>query len=137
MPLRHWLVKSEPTVYPYDQLVADGRTAWTGIRNNQARLWLLEMAPGDLLLFYHSNVGKEVVGVASVVRTAYLDPTAEDPRWVCVDVAPVRTLPRPVALQQFRDDPLLKETYLVKQGRLSTMPLSPEQFARVLTLAGE
>lgn len=134
--MRHWLIKSEPTVYSFDQLVADGRTAWTGIRNNQARLWLMEMQPGDLLLYYHSNVGKEVVGVATVVATAYPDPTAEDPRWVCVDVGPVRALKTPVSLQQFRDDPLLRETYLVKQGRLSTMPLSPEQFARVLALAG-
>jgi len=135
--MRHWLVKSEPTVYSFDQLVAEKRTAWTGIRNNQARLWLLEMQPGDRLLYYHSNVGKEVVGVAEVVGTAYPDPTAEDPRWVCVDVAPVRALARTVSLQQFRDDPLLKDTYLVKQGRLSTMPLSPEQYARVLALAGE
>jgi len=135
--MRHWLVKSEPTVYSFDQLVAEKRTAWTGIRNNQARLCLLEMQPGDRLLYYHSNVGKEVVGVAEVVGTAYPDPTAEDPRWVCVDVAPVRALARTVSLQQFRDDPLLKDTYLVKQGRLSTMPLSPEQYARVLALAGE
>ena len=135
--MRHWLVKSEPTVYSFDQLVAERRTAWTGIRNNQARLWLMEMQPGDRLLYYHSNVGKEVVGLAEVVKTAYPDPTADDPRWVCVDVAPVRPLKTPVSLQQFRDDPLLKDTYLVKQGRLSTMPLSPEQFARVLALAGE
>lgn len=135
--MRHWLVKSEPTVYSFDQLVAERRTAWTGIRNNQARLWLMEMQPGDRLLYYHSNVGKEVVGLAEVVKTAYPDPTADDPRWVCVDVAPVRPLKTPVSLQQFRDDPLLKDTYLVTQGRLSTMPLSPEQFARVLALAGE
>lgn len=135
--MRHWLIKSEPSVYSFDQLVAEGRTGWTGIRNHQARLWLLEMQPGDRLLFYHSNVGKEVVGIAEVVRAAYPDPTAEDPRWVCVDVAPVRALKTPVRLQQFRDDPLLKETYLIRQGRLSTMPLTPEQYARVLALAGE
>lgn len=135
--MRHWLIKSEPNVYSFDQLVAEGRTAWTGIRNHQARLWLLEMQPGDRLLFYHSNVGKAVVGIAEVVGTAYPDPTAEDPRWVCVDVAPVRALKTPVSLQQFRDDPLLKETWLIRQGRLSTMPLTPEQYARVLALAGE
>lgn len=131
-----WLVKSEPTVYGYDQLVADKQTAWTGIRNNQARLWLLEMKVGDELLFYHSNVGKEVVGLARVVRTAYPDPTAEEERWVCVDIAPVRKLAKPVSLAQFREDALLKETYLVKQGRLSVMPLNPRQYARVLKLAG-
>lgn len=132
--MRHWLVKSEPGVYAFEQLVKDGRTCWSGIRSNQARLFLNEMRVGDALCFYHSQIGKEVVGIAEVVREGYPDPTAEDPRWVAVDIAATRALPRPVSLGQFRDDPLLKDTYLVRQGRLSVMPLSPEQYARVLTL---
>jgi predicted RNA-binding protein with PUA-like domain len=134
--MRHWLVKSEPTSYSFDQLRKEGRTAWTGIRNNAARLHLLAMQPGDEVLYYHSGDPKEVVGVARVVRAAYTDPTAEDPRWVCVDLEAGRPLARPVPLATFRADPLLAETRLVKESRLSVSPLSPEQFARVLALGG-
>jgi predicted RNA-binding protein with PUA-like domain len=135
--MRHWLVKSEPTVYSFAQLTKDGRTRWDGVRNNQARLWLGEMKRGDRLLYYHSQEGKEVVGIAEVVQEAYQDPTATDGKnWLCVDIAPVRPLARPVPLQQFRDEPLLASTYLVRQGRLSVMPVTDEQFARVVELGG-
>lgn len=133
--MNHWLAKSEPSVYPWSQLEADGRTSWTGIRSAEARNNLRLMRVGDLVAFYHSNEGKCVVGIATVVGEAYPDPTAEgDPRWLTVDLAPVRALATPVTLAQFRADALLAETKLVKQGRVSVTPLSPEQFARVLEL---
>lgn len=133
--MRHWLAKSEPSVYSYDDLCRDGVTAWTGVRNAQARNFLQEMAVGDPVLYYHSNEGKSVVGVARVVRTAFQDPTIpNDPRWVAVELAPDRALARPVSLAAFKADPLLKDTFLVRQGRLSVMSLSPEQYARVLAL---
>lgn len=134
--MRHWLIKSEPTVYPWSQLVADGRTAWTGIRNPTARLNLLAMQPGDLCLYYHSNEGKDVVGIAEVVAPAYRDPTAEEDRWVCVDVRAVRPLPKPVPLSVFKADPLLVQTQLVKQSRLSVAAFTPEEYAHVLVLGG-
>lgn len=135
--MRHWLIKSEPGAYAFDQLLVDGRTSWTGIRNNTARLNLLAMSPGDLCLYYHSNEGKAVVGIAEVVKAAYRDPTAEEERWVCVDVAPVRALPSPVTLATFKADPVLAASELVRQSRLSVAPFTPEQYARVLELGGD
>ncbi|MFZ5481048.1 MAG: EVE domain-containing protein [Myxococcota bacterium] len=134
--MRHWLVKSEPTVYSFARLREEGGTRWDGIRNAQARIWLGEMKRGDRVLFYHSQTDKAVVGEAEVAKEAYPDPTADDGKWLCVDLAPVRALPTPVTLGQFRDEPLLAGTYLVKQGRLSVVPLSPEQYARVIQLGG-
>jgi predicted RNA-binding protein with PUA-like domain len=135
--VNHWLAKSEPSVYPWSQLVTDGRTSWTGIRSAEARNNLRVMEVGDRVAFYHSNDGKCVVGVATVVGEAYPDPTAEgDPRWLTVDLAPVAPLTTPVSLAQFRADPLLATTKLVVQGRVSVTPLSPEQFARMLELGG-
>ncbi|MSP53998.1 MAG: EVE domain-containing protein [Myxococcales bacterium] len=129
--MRHWLIKSEPTSYPYSQLVLDRQTAWTGIRNNTARLNLLAMAPGDLCLYYHSNVGKEVVGIAEVVTPAY----PEVDRWVCVDIKPVHALAMGVSLAAFKADPLLSRSELVRQSRLSVAPVTPEEYARVLALS--
>lgn len=134
--MRHWLVKSEPSVYPFTQFVAERRTAWTGIRNNAARLHLLAMKVGDEVLYYHSGEGKEVVGVARVVAEAYVDPTADDPRWMCVDLEAVRAVARPVALATFKSDTVLMESRLVKESRLSVSPLTPEQYAHVIELAG-
>lgn len=132
-----WLAKSEPDVYGWDLFVREGRTAWTGVRSAEARNNLRGMARGDRVLFYHSNLGKEVVGIAEVVAESYPDPTAEgDPRWLAVDLAPVKALPRPVTLAQFRADPILAESKLVKQGRVSVIPLTEVQFARVLELGG-
>lgn len=130
--MRHWLIKSEPSAYPWSQLLLDGKTAWTGVRNPTARLNMLAMAVGDLCLFYHSNEGKEVVGIARVVGTAYRDPTADEDRWVCVDVAPVSALERTVTLAMFKADTALSATQLVKQSRLSVAALTPEEYARVL-----
>jgi predicted RNA-binding protein with PUA-like domain len=130
----HWLVKSEPGTYSWDDLVKDGRTRWDGVRNAQARNNLSAMALGDLALFYHSGESKEVVGVAKVVKTAYPDPTADDARWVAVDLAPVASLREPVSLADVKRDAALAEIALVRQGRLSVMPTSAREFARILAL---
>ena len=104
MARRYWLLKSEPNKYSWDDLVADGSTYWDGVRNYMARNFLKEMKKGDLALFYHSNVGKEVVGVGRVARESYPDPTSEDDRWVVVDVEPVKPLAKPVTLAQIRGE---------------------------------
>jgi predicted RNA-binding protein with PUA-like domain len=132
-----WLVKSEPDVYSFDTLIAEGRTFWSGVRNAQARNNLAAMRLGDRVLYYHSNEGREIVGVVTIVAEAYPDPTSpDDPRWVVVDVAPHARLARPVGLATCKEDPVLRETALVRQGRLSVMPMSAEQYARVMELGG-
>lgn len=131
---QHWLVKSEPVKYSWDKFNKDGRTFWDGVRNFQARNNLREMKEGDLVLFYHSNEGKEVVGVAKVVKEFYQDPTSEDPNWVVVDLAPVETLKNPVTLERIKADDRLKDVGLVRQGRLSVMALKSEEFDRILEL---
>ena len=133
--MNYWIAKSEPEVYPWAQLVKDKKTAWTGIRSAEARNNLRLMKIGDQVAFYHSNEGREVVGIAHVVTEFYPDPTAEgDPRWVCVELAPLRPLAKPVTLTQFKADALLRETKFVKQGRLSVTPLSAADFARIVEL---
>lgn len=134
MAKQYWLVKQEPDAYAWDALVADGSTSWTGVRNFQARNNLRAMKAGDAVLYYHSNIGKEVVGVAKVVREAYPDPTAEDGDWSCVDLAPTKRLKQPVTLEQLKADPDTKELPLIKQSRLSVMPLTEAVFRRVLEL---
>ena len=130
----HWMVKQEPTAYSWAQFVKDGRTAWTGVRNFQARISLRAMQVGDPVLFYHSVVGKEVVGLAKVVRAAYPDPTATEGDWVCVDLAPDRALSKPVTLDQIKATPALKDIKLLRQSRLSVMPLTAAEFAAILSL---
>jgi len=134
MARSHWLVKSEPFKYAWDELVKDGSTYWDGVRNYEARNNLRAMEEGDLLLYYHSNEGKEVVGVARVCGEHYPDPTADDDTWVVVDVEPVRPLVEPVSLAAFREDPVLCGSALVKRGRISVVPITPEEFERVLAL---
>ena len=129
----HWLIKSEPTVYPWSQLVSDGKTGWEGVRNFAARLHLRAMKVGDLALFYHSNEGKEIVGVARVVRTAYQDPTTEED-WSAVEVAPVAPLATPVTLERIKADPALAKIELLRQGRLSVVPLLKAEFDHILKL---
>lgn len=133
---KRWLLKSEPEVYPYARLVADGRTVWDGVRNPQARNNLAAMAVGDLVFFYHSH-DKEVVGVAKVLRTAFPDPTADDPRWLAVELAPVEALPAPVSLDAIKADPALKTLQLVTHSRLSVMPVEAAQWARIEALSRE
>ena len=133
--MNYFLVKSEPFKYSWEKFLSDGRTFWDGVRNFQARNNLKAMKEGDLVLFYHSNEGKCVVGVAKVVREFYQDPTTEDPNWVVVDLAPVETLKKPVTLEQIKNDSQLAEIALVRQGRLSVMALKREEFDRILELA--
>ena len=130
----HWLVKSEPAKYSWDDFVKDGSTYWDGVRNAQARNNLLEMKVGDRVLYYHSNEGKEVVGVAKVMKTAYPDPTTDDERWVVVDLAPVKPLKQPVTMVEIKADPKLQKIPLVTQSRLSVMPLDKPAFDRILSL---
>ena len=134
MPRRHWLVKSEPSTYAWDDFTRDRGTVWDGVRNAQARNHLAAMARGDLVLYYHSNVGKQVVGVARVKKTAYPDPTSDDPRWVVVDLVPVKPLAQPVTLADIKADPKLAKIPLVTQSRLSVMPLDGASFERILAL---
>jgi len=135
MKMQHWLVKSEPDAYAWADLVRDGRTAWTGVRNFAARLHLNAMRPGDRVYFYESVTTKAVVGIAEVVRAAFPDTTADEPGWVAVELKAVRPLPSPVTLAQIKADPLLAGIPLIRQSRLSVMPLSAGEFARIASLA--
>jgi len=132
--MNYWLVKQEPSAYSWDDLVKEKVTDWTGVRNAQARNNLAAMKVRDKVLFYHSVHGKAVVGVAKVVKSAYPDPTADDPKWICVDLAPVKAVKNPVTLDQIKADPQLKDIPLVRQSRLSVMPLEKEAFDRILEL---
>jgi predicted RNA-binding protein with PUA-like domain len=134
MPRGHWLVKSEPFKYSWDDFAKDGSTYWDGVRNAQARNNLAEMAVDDLVLYYHSNEGKEVVGVARVTKTAYPDPTTDDERWVVVDLEPVKPLSQPVTLKAIKADAALAKMPLVTHSRLSVMPVDKKSFDRVLRL---
>jgi predicted RNA-binding protein with PUA-like domain len=129
-----WLVKSEPYKYPFDALVRDKKTTWDGVRSFEARNNLRAMSKGDLLLFYHSNEGKEIVGIAKVSASAYPDPTAEDGDWSVVDLAPVKPLTAPVSLAAIKADAKLSEMQLVRRSRLSVVPVTAAEFKRVLEL---
>jgi predicted RNA-binding protein with PUA-like domain len=131
---QHWIVKQEPSAYSWTQFVADGQTAWTGVRNFQARNHLRAMRVGDLALFYHSVIGKEVVGIASVVRESYPDPTATEGSWICVDLQPQKALPHPVSLETLKAHPTLCKIGLIRQSRLSVIPVSPEEFDQIVAL---
>lgn len=135
MTTQHWLVKSEPEAYAWADLVRDRRTEWTGVRNYQARIHLNAMRRGDRVYFYESVTTKAVLGVAEVTRVAAPDPTAEEPGWVSVKVKAVRALPRPVTLAEIKADPALAGIALLRQSRLSVMPLTPAEFARIESLA--
>ena len=134
MPLHYWLVKQEAEAYSWTDLMKDGRTAWTGVRNYQARNNLRGMTQGDPVLFYHSGEGKEVVGIARVSKEAYPDPTATEGDWSGVDLVPVRALKKPVARGVIKADKALKEILLIRNSRLSVMPLTEAQFNRILEL---
>lgn len=132
--MNYWLVKQEPQDYSWADFTTEKRTAWTGVRNFQARNNLRSMKKGDRVLFYHSGSGKEVVGVARVAKEAYPDPTAEDEAWCCVDLMPIRPLRVPVSLAAIKHDKALKDIALVRQTRLSVMPITSAEFNRVLKL---
>ena len=132
--MNYWLVKSEPFKYSWDKFNKDGRTFWDGVRNYQARNNLREMQLGDLVLFYHSNEGKAVVGIARVVKESYQDPTTDDTNWLVVDLEPVESLKNPVTLEVIKADSRLQNIGLVKQGRLSVMGMKVEEFDWIVEL---
>jgi len=134
--MNYWLVKQEPEDFSWADFVKEKGTAWTGVRNFQARNNLHAMRKGDPVLFYHSGSGKEIVGIARVARAAYPDPTAADGDWSCVDLKPVKALKRPIPLAVIKADTILRDMALVKQSRLSVMPVSEAQFKGVLHRGG-
>ena len=131
MARSYWLMKSEPFKYSWDDLVKDGQTYWDGVRNYEARNNLAAMKQGDLALYYHSNEGKEVVGIAEIVGEGYPDPTADDPQWVVVDIVPIVPFTQPVTLKEIKADPKLPDIKLVTRGRLSVVPLTSQEFRHV------
>ena len=135
--MAYWLVKSEPSVYSWEQFEKDKETVWSGVRNYAARLHLRGMKKGDQVLYYHSNEGLEIVGIAKVIKEAYQDPTTNDDRWVAVDLKPFRRLKHPVSMDQVKEDPRLKEMALVRISRLSVQPVSDEEWKVVMAMAGE
>ena len=130
-----WLVKQEPLTYSWSDFIAEGTTSWTGVRNYAARNNLRKMREGDEVLFYHSGEEKAVVGIARVVRTAYPDPTAREGDWSTVDLVPVKFLPRPVTLRAIKGNLRLKGIPLVRQSRLSVMPLAEPAFREIVSMA--
>jgi predicted RNA-binding protein with PUA-like domain len=134
--MNYWLVKQEPESYSWSAFVKDGKAAWTGVRNFAARLHLRAMKKGDQVFYYHSNTGKEIVGVARVTKEAYPDPTATEGDWAAVDLAPVKPLKKPVGLEVIKADKILKEMKLVKISRLSVSPVTKEEFERIIELSG-
>lgn len=133
--MNYWLVKQEPTAYSWEEFLKDGKTAWTGVRNFQARNFLRAMSEGDQVLYYHSVTGKCVVGIAQVVRTAYPDPTSLDGDWSCVDLKPLRTLKHPVSLEEIKSEPALAEIGLLRQSRLSVMGLTKAAFEKIVQIS--
>lgn len=134
--MAYWLVKSEPDAFSWDQQVENGVEPWTGVRNAQAANNLKAMRVGDRAFFYHSNIGKEVVGVVEVVREAYPDPTDETGRWVCVDVKAVAPMPRPVPLAAIKAEPAMADIALIRQSRLSVMPVSASHWDTICRMGG-
>jgi predicted RNA-binding protein with PUA-like domain len=134
----YWLIKSEPDTWSWTQQKKRGAKgeAWSGVRNHQAKLNLMRMAAGDQCFFYHSNEGREIVGIAEVIKTAYPDPTAETGPWVCVDVIAKADIPRPVSLDAIKADARLSEMMLVKNSRLSVQPVTPEEWRIVCEMGG-
>lgn len=129
------MVKQEPSAYSWEDFVRDQGTTWTGVRNYQARIHLRSMKVGDQVLFYHSVTDKAAVGIAKVTRAAYPDPTADEGEWVCVNLVPVKALPRPVTLAEMRNEPSLQDFGLLRHTRLSVIPMTADHFETVLALA--
>lgn len=135
--MNYWLIKSEPFKYSWEQFETDKETFWDGVRNYQARNNLRDMQVGDLCLYYHSNEGKEVVGIAEVIKPAYQDPTTDNTQWVAVDVKPYKKLDKTVTLAQIKADPRLSDIGLIRQPRLSVISISEDHFNIILELANE
>ncbi len=136
MTTQYWLVKSEPSAYAWADLVRDRRTAWTGVRNHQAKLHLQAMRRGDPVLFYESVTTKAVLGLATVTKTAFPDTTADEPGWFAVELAAEKPLKHPVTLAAIKADPALADIALLRQSRLSVLPLTPDAFKRLVKLGG-
>lgn len=134
--MNYWLVKSEPFKYSWDQFVKDKKTHWDGVRNYAARNNLKAMAKGDHVLFYHSNEGLAIVGIAEVAKTAYQDPTTDDPNWVVVDLKPLKAVPNPVTLAEIKATPALKDMDLVRLSRLSVGTVKPEEYKLIMKMGG-
>ena len=135
--MAYWLVKSEPSTYSFDQLIKDKQTTWDGVRNFAARNHLKSMKKGDEVLFYHSNEGLEIVGIAKVAKESYEDPTADDKAWVVVDLKPHKRLKNAVPLTQIKMDKRLSDMALVRLGRLSVQPVTDAEWKVIMELAGE
>ncbi|MEP6926598.1 MAG: EVE domain-containing protein [Ginsengibacter sp.] len=135
--MNYWLVKSEPSTYGWEQLVKDKKTTWDGVRNYAARIHLRSMKKGDEVLYYHSNEGMEIVGIAKVDKEAYQDPTTEDINWVAVDLKPYKKIKHPVSLAQIKADKRLQDMALVRLGRLSVQPVTEKEWKIIMELAGE
>jgi len=133
--MKYWLIKSEPDTYSWDDFVKEGKSMWDGVRNFSARLNMIEMKKGDQALFYHSNEGREIVGLAEVSKEHYPDPTSDDPRWVVVEFVPVEKFPKTVTLKQIKADKRFEDMALVKLSRLSVGPVKPEEFDFIMQLA--
>jgi predicted RNA-binding protein with PUA-like domain len=132
----YWLIKSEPDAYSWAQMQQDKRTYWSGVRNHQAAGNLRAMKIGDLAFFYHSNVGKEVVGIVEIVATAYPDPSDETKKFVMVDVAYKKSMPKPVTLAQMKSEKALSNLQLIKQSRLSVVPVRSEEWQKIIAMGG-
>ena len=133
--MAHWLIKSEPSTYSWDQFVKDGETFWDGVRNYAARNHLRSMKKGDEVFFYHSNEGLEIVGIAKVIKESYQDPTTKEPAWLAVDFAPVKKLKRPVSMQELKEDKRFKDMALIRLGRLSVQPVTEAEWKAVMELS--
>jgi predicted RNA-binding protein with PUA-like domain len=132
--MNYWLVKSEPSAYSWEKFLADKETQWTGVRNYAARNHLRSMKKGDEVLFYHSNEGMEIVGIAKVSKEAYQDPTTDETAWLCVDLKPSKTLKKPVPLSVMKKESSLKNMPLIRIPRLSVMPITAEEFDIIMKL---
>ena len=135
--MAYWLVKSEPLVYSWDKFVKDKQTFWSGVRNYSARINLRAMQKEDKVLYYHSNEGVEIIGIAKVIKESYQDPTTDDERWVAIDLKPIRKLKKPVTLTQVKADKRLENMALVRLSRLSVQPVTDEEWNVLMELAGE
>jgi predicted RNA-binding protein with PUA-like domain len=135
--MAYWLVKSEPSVYSWDTFVSEGETFWSGVRNYEARNNLRAMKKGEKVLYYHSNEGKEIVGLAQVSKEAYQDPTSDDANWVAVDLKPVKALKHPVSLAALKADPRMANLGLVRKGRISVTAVTEQEYKDIMELAGE
>jgi predicted RNA-binding protein with PUA-like domain len=132
--MNYWLIKSEPSVYSWEQLLKDKKTCWEGVRNYAARNNLRDMKKGDLALYYHSNEGQEIVGIAKIVKEHYQDPGTNDPAWLAVDIAPNKSLKTAVSLKDLKADPFFKNMDLIRLGRLSVGKVSPAEFEKICVL---